>query len=484
MAYRRISFPRRSALAGLLLAAAFVVLNPGAFAQPAPASASTTLDKLIERAKTKPKGSFLETPELLVEYLAAERAREPLLQAEVEAQVAASLRKKPSTQQQTGSTADTAGTTTLTEKSGFSELLNLAIENGAIVKTNSGTSYTLQTTPYLLYSKFGQQDNAATWDKYKLFRMVALSATFTQGTGASTEPKSNNFERAEVKYNWGQRSPRDQQFRSQIRLVLERTVRDALAVETERLMDFRNRLHLKEAFDAAQVEFNSWRAAQEIPITDDTVKATDKIKAELEQVLGGLRKKLDDDDRAALAQLAASLELERKALAAFSEQLAEAAKTYLEAPHWEFSFAYAYERDATISDFSDLKVIAAYKTPASLTANLNGEVTLNANPKDPAGKRLDTVRAYSIEGDLTFGKYANNTFDFTAASKWTRPKGTSRNEAFAQAKLNLYMIRGMTIPISLTYSNRTEDSNKSRVRFNVGLAMDADALMGAARNKS
>jgi hypothetical protein len=35
-------------------------------------------------------------------------------------------------------------------KAGIADLINLAIERGAITKTTSGTSFTLQTTPYII----------------------------------------------------------------------------------------------------------------------------------------------------------------------------------------------------------------------------------------------------------------------------------------------------------------------------------------------
>jgi hypothetical protein len=114
-------------------------------------------------------------------------------------------------------------------------------------------------------------------------------------------------------------------------------------------------------------------------------------------------------------------------------------------------------------------------------------VMINTHRLDPAGQELDRVRAYAFEGGLTLGKFANDSLDFTAAAKWERPMGESQDLRSFQAKLNLYLAQGITIPFSLTYTNSTIDPNstqstgKSRVRLNVGLSLSGDALMGVAR---
>jgi len=485
------SYLIRTAVLSVLVASMLVADSPRASAQanePSASESSTSFNKLVDDAT---KEVFADYPDLFATYLAS-RARG------VVSQVGATLRQNPNPDRQTGSTAETAGTTTLTEKTGFSELLNLAIETGAIVKKTSGSSYTLQTTPYLLYSKFGTNDTAATWDQYALFRKISLSATFDQGTG-NQQPSSNNFERAEVKYIWGGRSARDKGFRDHLWQLLPAKLDQPTLMTNKTLSLFWNGLPplLRDALRKAQKDLVDWRKdwLKDNPVPTDQ-KPTDQasidrqarfrqaLLQQLQTRLDSIFEQLNDQDRTRLADLAAAIEIQQGAFAAASDLVAAEAKQYLEAPHTEVSFAYSFQRDATISDFSDFKLIAAYKTGLNLSANLNGEIMLNNNRTDPSGKRLDTIRAYSLEGDLTFGKFANDMFDFTAAAKWTRPQGGARDERFAQAKLNLYLIRSMTIPISLTYSDKPEDSTRSRVRFNVGLSMDADALMGAARNQS
>jgi hypothetical protein len=467
MRRRRIAVYRRKASLSLLAVSLLSGFITPAFAQP-PAVPPETLSHLIDRA-AGPQ-DFAEFPELLAASLGTDSA---ILQ-----EVSAREQEGPGTDQQNGATAGASGTTTLTEKPGIAELLNLAIENGAIIKTTSGTSFTLQTTPYLLYSRFGAQDTARTWDSLAALRRIALSATFNQGTSGA-DSNQNNFQSGEVKYTWRARSPRDKEFRVRLRSILEQNI-DATSSRANGLLTaFTNGLPQKtqDDFLAAGNRLANWRKAQKQPI--DRNAFLDELRTETET----LRLELRPEDRAALARLVDALAAEETAFAGASQLLTKEAKKYLEEEaHPMYSVAYSFERDPTISDFSDVKAIFGYKAGAKLTFNLNGEVMLNNNRATADGTQLERVRAYSVAGDLTLGKFANDTADFTLAAKLTRPQGEAHNMASAQAKLNLYMVRGITIPVALTYSNRTESSDRSRVRLNVGVSLDGDTVMGIARN--
>jgi hypothetical protein len=179
-----------------------------------------------------------------------------------------------------------------------------------------------------------------------------------------------------------------------------------------------------------------------------------------------------------------TLKAEEDALGKASQFVTNAAKSYVDASHYEISMALAFQRDATISDYSDLKLLYSYKTSMKLSVELNGEVMLNDRSTAASGMHLERLRGYAFEADLTTGKFANDAADFTAAAKFTQPTGQLRDERSVQAKLDLYLLRGVTVPVSLSYTNHTDDPtqpNRSHVRVNVGLSLDADALMGVAR---
>jgi len=441
---------------------------------PASAQPSNPLKDLIAQAAGP--ASFGNSQRLLAAYLAGERQ---ILQA-----AADQARQGPSTNQQNGATAEASGTTTLVEKPGIPELLNMAIESGAINRTTSGTGFTLQTTPYLLYSRFGARDTAETWDRLPALRHIGLSATFKQGT-SSADATRNNFEKGEVKYAWGERSPRDKEFRDHLRPIIETTINVPVSGANTELTRFVNGLTppVQAAFLSAQSQFDTWWTAQSKPIPSNV------LIDELQKIIGPVVPQLREEDRVSLSVLMEALGNEGIGLAKASRRIDEEAKAYLNAPHPQFSIAYALLRDPTDSDtasthLSEVKAILGYDTGANLSFSLNLEALLNNDRTGADGIRLDRVRSYSAASDLTIGRFAQNAADFTLAARLTRPEGPFHQMLSAQAKLNLYLIRGITIPVALTYSNRTEDSPKSVVRFNVGLSINGDSLLGLAKNNS
>ncbi len=447
--------------------------------------ALVVLTNLVERAGNEK--SFGEFPAILSAYLAAKTELgaspkvEDLLAAKsqlLDMGVGQAEKEQPAVAQQTGATADSVGTTTLAEKPGIADLINLAIERGAIIKTTSGTSFTLQTTPYMIYSQFGARDTEETWNKLEVLRQIGISATFNQSDGADV-PKNDNFESGELKYTRGNRSPRDKAFLDDLWNQMGPALASFYASEKS-LHRFENSLPepAKQQFLNNEVTFEQWFPQQPKPIPADQILAE----------LGALFKdfKLEEKDEFNLKDLVDKLDQEANALAAASEVVKNATKAYLEAPHPQFSLAYIYQRDVEVSDFSTLKGLFGYQTEGKLSANLNGEVMFNNHRTDAAGLAIDRIRAYSVEAGLTLGKFANDALDFTAGAKWMRPQGESRDIRSFQAKLNLYLTHGVTIPFSLTYANGTEDastpeSGRSRVRLNVGFALTGDALMGVAR---
>lgn len=463
---------RRGCL-GLVVA----VLLAGSGAPLSAQDPSKTLAALVQRA-TQPQ--FFEYPDLAAAFLAADLGPSPdpsesdsLSDEAILRGVGEIEQRGPSTDQQKGASAESSGTTTVAEKTGIAELLNLAIERGAITKTTSGTSFTLQTTPYMLYSRLGAADTADTWEHYAALRKIAISATFDQSEGE--DPGRDNFDRGELKYAvFGERSPRDLSFRKEVRPAVDALIQQPSSEATAALRTFAGTLFGKEKFIAAQKSFNEWRNEQPKPIPPE------KVLEELHKELDPLRSELTDADRANLKPLIDRLSAESKALAAATQLVAVKAKLYIDAPRPQLSLSYAYQRDAMEGDFSSLKVLSGYKN-ARLSFNLNGEVMVNNDRLAPNGTERDRVRAYSAETGLTFGKFAKDAADFTAAAKFMRPEGDSHDMRFVQAKLNLYLIQGVTIPVALTYANRTEDSPRSHLRLNVGFSLNGDSFLGVAR---
>src|SRR5207249_1077937 len=128
------------------------------------------------------------------------------------------------------------------------------------------------------------------------------------------------------------------------------------------------------------------------------------------------------------------------------------------------------------------KLLLAAESTEKLSGNLNAEIALNHHQTSADGTSIDRVRSYALELALTLGRYAGGSVDFSAAGKVMRAKLDDRTIASFQARSNLYLARGLTVPIALTYANHTDGSPKSQVRLNFGLSLDADAFLGAARS--
>ena len=54
----------------------------------------------------------------------------------------------------------------------------------------------------------------------------------------------------------------------------------------------------------------------------------------------------------------------------------------------------------------------------------------------------------------------------------------------AQFKLEIPVFTGFKLPLAITYSNATEERNKSHFRFNFGFGLDADTLAALLRAKA
>lgn len=429
------------------------------------------LETLVDRAT---RAQFSQTPDLFALYLSAPRARVVELD---NLAVALRERESPRTDQQHGASSSAEGGTTITDKPGISDLLSLAVERGAIMRTTSETTVSLQTTPYLFYTNFGALDNATNWDRLTVLRHLGLTANFSASKD-STAGGVGNFESAEAKYvALGGRSARDRAFRAHVRAKvrseLSRELR-ALADTTGRLARWISALPKDAllAFDQAVIEFTNWQEAAPKPIEPSD------IYRKLAELLGPIQPILTPTETGALGEVVASVVEEESTRLGLAKAIASEAKTWVAAGP-ELSVVYGFNRDASASDFSRIKLIFGYDSGERMSVNLNAEVCLNHAPQTEAvGGR---VRAYSGEAGLTLGRFASNTVDLTMAAKVLHARATGQTTTALQAKANLYLSPAVTVPLALTYANHTDDSPRSRLRLNVGLAINADALLGIAK---
>jgi hypothetical protein len=84
-----------------------------------------------------------------------------------------------STNNQVGANSSSSGSTSAVQKVGIPQLLGIAIENGAITNSVSGTTMTLSTTPYgFVYAFAKNEDTQSHYEDSKILTQLGISAAF------------------------------------------------------------------------------------------------------------------------------------------------------------------------------------------------------------------------------------------------------------------------------------------------------------------
>lgn len=100
--------------------------------------------------------------------------------------------KTSQTSNQVSATSTASGTTSAVEKTAITQLLGIAVQNGAINNNVTGNTMTLSTSAYGILTGFGLiDDTSATYQDFGLFPRLGASATFnltspTSGTSAAS----------------------------------------------------------------------------------------------------------------------------------------------------------------------------------------------------------------------------------------------------------------------------------------------------------
>lgn len=412
---------------------------------------------------------FMDEPSLLVCYLGGQRPSPALGPLAVAYYDQHSAR----TDQQVGASNSSAGAT-ITEKTGISDLLTLAVEHGAITRSSSASAVTLQTTPYLFFTGFGGADSPENWSRLTFLRHLGLTATFSTDT-PNTATGLGNFEQAEAKYIvLGNRSNRDSALTRKIQAELDTVLAPLLSATacTQKVLSaypaeyVKARTLLRAGLESqAGLTENALIQVLEAATTDLRARVALTDVAQFRACAGIIAHEV-----AVSAAVANALEIESKAW--------EAAK-----PPLQLAVSYAYVRDVTVVDYSRCKVLLGYVKPGVLSANLNVDVTLNNSLVSGTGASLERVRNYALEASLTLGRFANNAVDLGFALQYQRDRMISLDKKYWQVATNLYLVKGVTIPLSVTYTNHADDTGTSQTRFSIGLALNADAFLGVSNQR-
>jgi hypothetical protein len=365
---------------------------------------------------------------------------------------------------QIGAPSNAPGATTLTEKPGAADLLQMAIESGAVSQTKNGTSLTLATTPYLLAGFFGVRDTPQAWKDYASLRHFALSATFSNDTAVSTGDFSS-IQTGEIKWTiLGNRSPRDAVLSTLFVPEAEALIggpQNAKQIACAEPTGLPNILQV-------QTDFSTWLHANQATVDEASVRA------KLDQLIGNAV--IDPAHQQLLSTCADATSVAEKGAFAAVVRLKAMSKAYVaQNDAHQLSVAASSHRDATVDDFATFKVLYGRNTAPKLSVNFNGEANFNQHHN---AKNLHQIRSFAFEGGATMGRFNEGRFDATFSGKlWRNSDSKNKNVGVIQVKGNVYLANSLALPVSLSYANEQVETIKKGFQINIGIASLLDSFL-------
>jgi len=419
---------------------------------------------------------------------------------------------------QLGAAASNSGSTSLTTKGSVPAVLGFAVENGALVRSASGTSITFIARPLQVVQAL---QNTSWGQSYKdieknptlgILNRFSFGATFdtTRGGTNGVFTGSTNQISAFLAHldllNW--RDPRSKRFDPQ----WEDLRKGALQQMTNKLYAVFDKVFDDPAF---QEEYDKWKKGI---LVDVTRALTAKDATTLPTLTSIADKALKAFPPASVVPGADAIV---KAAADATDTVLKARQNILDYVGTAPIISLEYTNDFAVKavapapqlpDMSNLKLVVETAPFHGGSFTINGSVTIfNSKPVGFVAKRLRDAQAsaqldvpiktaVSTLGNvlLSFsGKFEHIASDTLPTIVAVVPgainlplpsladafSGTGAalkgNLTLFQAKLTIPIKNtGVKIPVSITWSNRTELIKESEVRGNIGLTFDMDTIIG------
>jgi hypothetical protein len=444
---------------------------------------------------------------------------------------------------QTGSPASSTGTTSLVSKGSVPSLLGLAVEDGALTQTASGTSVTFRTNPTGLISalqKHGYAESGPASYKDPVVEFVSkVSAAITFNTGAGNNAttttssgttasqgsqaqgiltgSAQQISSFDFRYDiYNHRDPRDNKYVH----VWEGLRNRQLKTLGDKVNAFANQLKgilSTGEFEPVQhAKFQAWEASAQAKIdsSDANAAATapNSVDAVVLSIADDFVKTFGNDPAIKAAADAAGRAFSgyltgtkntRNMISSSPIVTLEYTDTRQATMATTMSMASASESPATPGvkppDLSDFKLIIAGGTVWGATLTGNASLTLfNSNPQAPEKGR---VRDFQLSGqfDVPLREIQGIgvptlTFAGLYLSLRQQPLGTpvqvngvnvdlKGNMGFAQAKISFPVKKGsgVNVPLSFTYASRTELNKEHDVRGSIGMTLDLDTVFASLK---
>lgn len=414
------------------------------------------------------------------------------------------------TDKQVGAAATASGSTSSVEKPGLIELIGFAIERGAIQQSISDSTVTLSTSPYALAAAV-EGDSPETYMRNPVLTRLNVSATFIlndpKNVPASFSRKQLTEWSAKLRLT-GDRSTRSKGFKQFWDLKLGDLEQQRLNILGELQSRIFNIPAITDRFVAGAHDDVLTPLVGQIAryITANNIAANRtattfpaaQTAAIREMILCTLFKEVHEPVKNGTIDIKADeavIRAELTKLAGVQKSILEARLQFQkDVKEWQnkgtlSTLGYTNHRVADGSDYSEFKLL--------FERHVNGlDAIVNANfsiyNKPDSTKNQEKLRDFSISGSLEWKSKSNPLFrgDEKVATPITvsvngRYERLKENENMAmrepdignfQARLEIPVAPGFSIPISYTYATATETMPKRENRFNVGLHLDVDKI--------
>ena len=381
---------------------------------------------------------------------------------------------------QLGSGSSASGSTSVTEKGAVPEILAFAVENGALTKSQSGTTISFKGNPVGIVNSLIANSLPPTGPLSRL--AFGLEFDASRGSDESQAPvfegDPQQLSAFSVKYEiLNHRDPDSRQFQERAdRLYTQQ--RSGTTTTTrginQTLLAYETNFVRGMTEPAHQAAFNTWSAA--------AAMALDAAPEEQ------LMKVLDEQ----LALLPAQVPFTTEELASFDKYVEFYGKLLdsrdalldLAGTGAVMSIEYVNSRPVdqpTESTFKWLYEWSALTGRMDVTAN--GLLTV-LNGTIPDG--TERLKAWGLAGQVDFplGSIVQGrtlVFSLSGRAEGTIVQPTNERETIwlGQAKLTFPVKdAGMKLPLSLTVASRTDLIDETVVRGNIGLTFNLDSLLG------
>lgn len=439
-------------------------------------------------AKAAAEAAAVDSMALLVEDMGYRRALSAIEEKRFDKQI--------------GASASNAGTTSPTSKGTVPSLLGFAVENGALLRSVSGTTITFQAVPLNIVKALAAHDYVASAPNPQpgtpssLLSDVSVSVSFDASRGSTSNTFTGDQQQISgygARYqivNW--RDPRNVRYaREWEKLRTDKGARLAERLNTVNAMLRANTAttaHLTPPSSAVEAAFDAWRAATIKSVDEASVDGVEKVIA----AAAAQFKAIAERSPALMAEIAQA----GKALSDYfveRNEIADVAKSLVMALEYTGSKQAQTTTTPAGPDLSNLKLVfgKGFRAGPELTGNV-GFTLFNTVPSTATAGRVRDVQA-SVQLDVPLPEIQNigkMVFSLSALVDHLRQEPLGQplliNTVSVKAAGTIGLVQakvtiptkgtGVAIPISVTWSNRTDLILDKTTRLNVGMTLDFDKL--------